>query len=78
MGNHELGLATSSDGINWQKFSNEPILRTSPGQWDMYNLVPGNLILVGDSLLKMWYEGSTNTVAQIGLATSPFEPVFLC
>ena len=37
-GIHSFGLATSADGVKWERKSNEPIFeRSSPGRWVAWN-----------------------------------------
>ena len=70
----EIGLATSYNGINWEKHSSNPVLQTSPGQWDGISVGCGTVLFMGDSLC-MWYHGM-GSFWQIGLATSsPFIPI---
>jgi predicted GH43/DUF377 family glycosyl hydrolase len=74
----QLGLATSTDGISWNKHSSNPVLRPTPGRWDDSNIEEGRVLLVGDTLY-MWYGGSggsgSNYLWNIGLAKSSFVPV---
>jgi len=73
-----IGHATSTDGINWQRDSNNPVIDLgSNGKWDDWAINHPTVISVG-STLKMWYSGhdGTETVSsptyhvRIGLATS--------
>jgi predicted GH43/DUF377 family glycosyl hydrolase len=76
-GQFRIGLATSPNGINnWTKHHANPVLTPSPSGWDRGEVESPNVILVGDTLF-MYYDGSPpiNYIWQIGLATSPFEPV---
>lgn len=68
---YAIGLATSADGLQWQKHSGNPIL--SPGQsgdWDDAGLLYCKVLLV-DSTYTMWYSGRDGSTSRIGLATSP-------
>lgn len=62
------GLATSSDGVRWEKFSGNPVLSPLAGTWE------GNYIAANGSLLQdgteflYWYEGGGPF--RIGLARS--------
>ena len=69
----EVGLATSSDGIEWTKHPQNPVLSPSPGMWDGSRVECSSIQLIGDSLW-MWYHG-IGSFWQFGIATSPFEPV---
>lgn len=52
--NNEIGLATSSDGINFNKFANNPVI--SPGDaWDVA-IFPEAVIYDGDRF-HLWYGG---------------------
>lgn len=82
-----IGLATSPDGVNWTKSSENPVLQGDPGEWDDRDLDPWGVIKVG-STYYLWY----NTISSIpgegratGLATStdlttwtkdPNNPIF--
>ena len=69
----KVGLATSTDGIhNWYKHG--PVLQPTPGQWDGSRTIIG-CVFMEDDILKMYYAGSNGSNWEIGLATSPFEPV---
>ena len=79
----QLGLATSSDGVSWNKHWANPVLSPSPfleGGWENGSVRSGSVILLGDTLY-MWYNGSSvplcggKSDASIGLAKSFFEPV---
>jgi predicted GH43/DUF377 family glycosyl hydrolase len=70
--NTNIGYATSTDGITWQRDTlNNPVLTTgAPGQWDDAFLKTPNVIII-DSTHYMFYTGSRNNVGkEIGLATS--------
>lgn len=78
-----MGHATSTDGINWQKDSNNPVLDLgSNGRWDDWAVNHPTVISVG-STLKMWYSGHDGTettsspsyYVTIGLATLEGPPV---
>ena len=63
------GLATSSDGIIWEKYRN-PILTPSPGTWDEAGVGVYSVIKI-DSIYLMYYTGtSLNNTSAIGLAIS--------
>jgi len=70
----KVGLATSSDGINWVKNQSNPILGPSSGQWDGLRIEGGSVLLVGDTLY-MWYSGNNGSLWQIGLAKSLYTPL---
>ena len=70
------GLATSSEGINWIKYSGNPVFATGPeGSWDDFRVAMGSII-VKDNIYHMWYAGCDGTKisywygSNIGYATS--------
>jgi len=77
-GNAWIGHATSSDGINWERDPENPVLITSalPGGWDNYEVyrprvIPGKVVEDGPSFTidRMWYAGRNYSLrAQIGIA----------
>ncbi len=68
----EIGLATSPDGLNWNKYAGNPVLR--PGaiaEWDGGGTGAASVIFEG-GLYHAWYMGlDTSDVSRIGYATSP-------
>jgi parallel beta-helix repeat protein len=61
-----IGYAWSSDGIDWTKYANNPILEGTPGTWDEDGVGAPFVIKVGPSDYRMWYWSS----GQIGYVTS--------
>lgn len=73
--NIHIGHATSTDGINWTKDSNNPVLKTgAEGTWDQGWICLGSVIFDG-GVFKMYYEGykgaGGDNLVRIGYATSP-------
>ncbi len=69
-----IGLATSPDGVAWTKYSQNPIMSGTPGQWDEGS-VNDEWVIYESGQYKMWYGGQTivngnPTSYQIGYATS--------
>ena len=69
-----IGYATSTDGINWEKYAQNPVLTVGPtGSWDSL-YIAGASVLVDGNTYKIWYMGSDGEEpflkAQIGYATS--------
>jgi predicted GH43/DUF377 family glycosyl hydrolase len=64
----DVGLATSSNGIEWTKHQQNPVLSPSQGMWDWPKVECSSIKLIGDSLW-MWYSGNASVI-QFGLATS--------
>jgi len=73
-GVQQIGYAVSIDGINWQRYQNNPVLRVgSPGSWDAVYVGYPRIIFDG-STYHMWYFGNksnSNPIYRIGYATSP-------
>lgn len=70
-GTISIGYAWSLDGINWQQYSNNPILSPHSGDWEYPHLIYPHVIADGDTL-RMWYGGGNMIQAgmRIGYATS--------
>lgn len=65
------GAATSTDGTNWTKHPNNPVLVPGPSGWDSRNVWPGPVIM-NENCYRMWYTGETlGSGMRIGVATSP-------
>ena len=65
-----IGYATSTDGINWTKHPNNPVLDLgSSGAWDYHGVGEPTVIKDGN-LYKMWYAGYDGWWWRIGYATS--------
>jgi predicted GH43/DUF377 family glycosyl hydrolase len=73
MGNmigQNVGYATSSDGINWDKDTSNPVMEIgSAGSFDDFRLLTPCIILEND-IYKMWYTGSDNITWRIGYAST--------
>ena len=70
----DIGYATSTDGVTWNKWPTPVLLRGAPGEWDFGSLQPGAVIWDG-ALFHMWYgagavPGGAGTW-HTGYATSP-------
>jgi predicted GH43/DUF377 family glycosyl hydrolase len=69
--NVRIGYANSTDGINWTKYSGNPIFDLgAPGSWEDYH-VHYPMVLWNGTGYEMWYSGFTGTNYRIGYATSP-------
>jgi len=65
-----IGYAVSTDGINWQRCSYNPVLDVGPpGEWDSEG-VSGPTVLIKDNAFQMWYTGYDGEHLRIGYATS--------
>ncbi|MCK5560125.1 MAG: hypothetical protein KAJ51_06010 [Thermoplasmata archaeon] len=68
-----INHATSSDGINWINYPNNPALvKGSPGDWDDLHVGAPEVIFSGKQYY-MYYRGKDSTCTQIGLAKSKFK-----
>jgi len=67
-----IGVATSSDGISWTKYTGNPVLSPGgTGSWDRKTLIGGGVVMVRDTF-RLWYTGfDANGVTRFGYATSP-------
>ncbi len=66
----KIGYATSPDGINWTKYTGNPVLSRTPGSWDATNVWFPRVIKEGHRY-RMWYTGRrtpTNSVDRFGYA----------
>ena len=70
--NAGIGYATSTDGINWTKYSGNPVLNYgSAGEWDSYGVGGPTVIKDSNGIYHMWYFGSNGDGHyKIGYATS--------
>jgi predicted GH43/DUF377 family glycosyl hydrolase len=69
-----IGLATSADGVSWQRHQDSPVLEPGPpGAWDERWVESPTVLVEADSGdLLMWYSGLDITwQGRTGLATSP-------
>jgi len=68
-GIRQIGLATSSDGVNWTKYSGNPVLTVGPtSAWDAQSTaVP---CVIYDGKFKMWYHGKGLYLQAAGYAES--------
>ena len=65
-----IGLATSLDGIHWQKHPNSPVLRPGAvGSWE-YPKVTASYVEYINGSYVMVYSGYTEVYQNIGIATS--------
>ena len=66
-----IGLATSSDGIQWKRHPGNPVLTPGPpGTWDEWGVLPGGLIW-DETGFHLWYPGfKKGLVPGIGYASS--------
>jgi len=74
---YDIGYSHSTDGINWTKYRDNPVLQKGPSNdWDNYGVDYASVMFnENKDTLKMWYSGESNgtSTAQIGYATSTFN-----
>jgi len=70
---HEIGYASSMDGINWNKSPGNPVLRAGElGTWDAW-LTTRPAVIKMDSVYRMWYYGHDNITGNCGYATTSVD-----
>ena len=57
LNNLGIGYATYDDGINWNKYENNPVFTGTPGEWDLFAVKPE--VIFANNLYHMWYTGAT-------------------
>ncbi|MFI5253070.1 MAG: hypothetical protein ACHQQQ_11645 [Bacteroidota bacterium] len=68
-GNYSIGVATSPDGIHWEKYSGNPVITAEGSGWES-NTASKSAVVFSDGHYLMMYVGSGNLGYAIGLATS--------
>jgi predicted GH43/DUF377 family glycosyl hydrolase len=67
----QIGYATSTDGIAWVRYANNPVLTVgTEGSWDD-SQVSAPAVVFDGLVWKMWYSGLGPDGFRIGYATSP-------
>ena len=65
-----FGLATSDDGLKWEKHSKNPVMTPSPGQWDQGGFECGCVLKI-DDYYRLYYSGHNGDgKLRIGMANS--------
>lgn len=66
----QIGYATSNDGLNWTRYTNNPVISPGPLSWDSMLLYPKSII-IKEGTYYLYYIGYQSwSVNQVGLATS--------
>ena len=82
---HQIGLATSHDGLNWAKYPGNPVFTPGPDPWDANQVRVPMVWKEGLTDYRMIYSGVGSGGMQVGYATStdgiswikhPSNPVF--
>ena len=68
--NASMGLATSSDGVNWNKATSNPILRPVAGGWYSVGVRNPAAVLLDDGTFVLWFAGIDGQSSRIGRMTS--------
>ena len=68
-GDWEKGYATSTDGIDWTKDAENPVLNPGPESYD-YRGLWASSTLYEDGVYKMWYVGKPSSYSNMNYATS--------
>ena len=56
--NMAIGYATSTDGVDWNKYGDAPVLQKGSGDaWDKYCVATPTVIRNSDSNYELWYSG---------------------
>lgn len=67
-----IGLATSTDGITWNRYAGNPVISGGSGGWDDTVFAP--YVIFDGCWYHMWYSGANTggeVIYQIGYARSP-------
>lgn len=64
-----IGHATSKDGVRWEKYKGNPVLKASLQGWDSKSVV-GLSVAHDEGIYKMWYAGKDGKEQAIGYAES--------
>ncbi len=62
-GADQMGLANSSDGINWKDATQRPVLPRRVGSWDSKVVEPGPAPLITDDGILLLYNGADDKLA---------------
>jgi predicted GH43/DUF377 family glycosyl hydrolase len=62
----QIGYAVSTDGINWKKDSNNPVVEVGEEGSGEDRIVGACTVIKGDSLYEMWYGGISQADAAVG------------
>jgi hypothetical protein len=58
-GTAQIGVATSTDGLNWTRYTSNPLLKSGIDTYDFYGLSDPT-VLVENGTWHMWYGGNRN------------------
>jgi hypothetical protein len=64
---HNIGYATSTDGIHWTRYASNPVLlRGNPGSWDQVDIQASSIVVHNGTIFLLY----NATAGPIGLAVS--------
>jgi hypothetical protein len=68
--NYQVGLATSTDGENWNKYGTDPVISNAASQsWASFRETPVTL-MYDDGIYKLWFNGdNSNLTSDPGFAS---------
>jgi len=69
-GNASIGLATSADGITWNKAVSNPILHPAAGEWYSGGIRSPASVILSDGTFVLWFDGTDGQSSRIGRMTS--------
>jgi hypothetical protein len=64
-----IGYANSTDGISWNKYFDNPVIKRKEGSWYEYMIESGGLVMHNDTL-RMFFTGGFGTGSRLGYAWS--------
>lgn len=67
-GSYRIEYARSSDGVNWTRYPDQPVMPLSPGEFDSTSQTYASVVDMGDQLW-MFYTGDGLGATGVGLAT---------
>jgi hypothetical protein len=69
--NYGIGYATSPDGINWEKYPDNPVIASTQISWMTAGArIEYPFVIYEDSTYKMWFSGTSAAGKSIGYAES--------
>lgn len=69
-GETAIGIAYTTDGTNWTKYANNPVLEVSESGWDSVKLYVSS-IFKHEGVYYLFYNAYNGSLEQIGFATGP-------
>jgi len=68
--NASIGLATSTDGLNWNKAASNPVLRPVAGEWYSGGVQSPAAVVLSDGTFVLWFNGTDGQSSRVGRMTS--------